>query len=115
MDIAEGDGSGLVLPLEVDLESVDEIERAAREIVGSDESVHLLLHAAGGISLGSVESLSAVDLDRMYAVNLRAAYVLTRALLPALKRDRGQVVFVNSSAAIRPRARMCSTHPRRPA
>ena len=45
--------------------------------------------------------LPAEDFDRLYRVNLRAPFVLTQDLLPALRRARGQVVFVNSSAGLR--------------
>jgi len=36
----------------------------------------------------------------MYRLNLRAPYLLTQRLLPLLRRARGQVVFVNSSAGL---------------
>jgi NADP-dependent 3-hydroxy acid dehydrogenase YdfG len=85
----------------VDLSAVDKIERAAGAIAQAGD-VDVLVHAAGAIRLGSSALLTAEDLDHLYAVNLRAPYVLTRELLPALRRRRGQVVFVNSSSASRP-------------
>jgi len=94
-------GDGAVVPLAVDLESVDEIENAAREVLARDDEVHLLVHSAGAITLGSIDAVTTESLDRMYAVNLRAAHALTQRLLPALRRGVGQVVFVNSSAAVR--------------
>jgi NAD(P)-dependent dehydrogenase (short-subunit alcohol dehydrogenase family) len=36
----------------------------------------------------------------MYRLNLRVPYLLTQRLLPLLRRSRGQVVFVNSSAGL---------------
>lgn len=62
--------------------------------------VDVLVHAAGVIALGTVEELPVEDFDRQYAVNVRAAYVLTQRLLPLLKAARGQVVFINSSAGL---------------
>jgi NADP-dependent 3-hydroxy acid dehydrogenase YdfG len=88
-------------PVVVDLADAVAIVRAAREVVHAG-ALHVLVHAAGVIQLGSTAELTADDLDHLYAVNLRAPYDLTRQLLPALKRERGQVVFVNSSAALRP-------------
>jgi len=90
-----------VTPVVVDLSVVEEIERAARDIAASG-SVDVLVHVAGIIRMGSSALLTAQDLDQLYAVNLRAAYVLTRQLLPSLRREQGQVVFVNSSSALRP-------------
>jgi NADP-dependent 3-hydroxy acid dehydrogenase YdfG len=63
--------------------------------------VDVLVHSAGEIALGSFESLSSSNFDHLYRVNLRAPYVLTQDLLPALRRAQGQVVFVNSSAGLR--------------
>jgi NADP-dependent 3-hydroxy acid dehydrogenase YdfG len=59
----------------------------------------VLIHSAGVFARGGVESGSLTDLDTAFNVNVRAPFLLTRALLPALKSARGQVVFVNSSVA----------------
>ena len=88
---------GGLRPITVDLEHTDGLESVSREILSRGEAVNLLMHSAGTISRGLVESAPAEELDRQYRVNLRAPFVLTRALLPALKRSRGQIVFVNSS------------------
>ena len=59
--------------------------------------------------LGRFDSVPPASFDRMYRVNLRAPFVLTQGLLPALRRARGQVVFVNSSAGSGRRRTMRST------
>jgi NAD(P)-dependent dehydrogenase (short-subunit alcohol dehydrogenase family) len=40
------------------------------------------------------------DLDAQYAINVRAPYILTKSLLPFIKSNQGQIVFVNSSAGL---------------
>ncbi len=60
----------------------------------------VLVHSAGCFMMGPLESEPVEDLDRLYRVNLRAPYLLTQLLLPALKERSGQVVFINSSAAL---------------
>src|SRR3990172_2647962 len=62
--------------------------------------VDLLLHCAGTITLGRMESAPLEAFDRRYRTNVRAPFALTQALLPMLKTRRGQVVFINSSAGI---------------
>jgi short-subunit dehydrogenase len=62
--------------------------------------VDVLVHAAGELRLGHIEAAGWGDLDEQYRVNLRAPFLLTKAMLPMLKRARGQVVFVNSTAAL---------------
>jgi NADP-dependent 3-hydroxy acid dehydrogenase YdfG len=85
-DIATDEGiRGLVARIESELGRVD-----------------VLVHAAGGTRLGNIEAAGWSDLDEQYRVNLRAPFLLTKAMLPMLKRARGQVVFVNSTAALSP-------------
>ncbi len=62
--------------------------------------VDILIQSAGVHFTGSIEHASPTDFDRLYQTNMRAPYVLTQALLPTLKKRRGQVVFINSSSGI---------------
>ena len=66
--------------------------------------VDVLVHAAGIVRLGHVETAAWGDLDEQYRINLRAPYLLTKSLLALLKESCGQVVFVNSSAGLVPGA-----------
>ena len=71
-------------------------DRLGKEIDGVD----VLVHSAGTISIGPVESLPVEELDRQYRVNLRAPYYLTQALLSKLRSRHGQIVFINSTAGM---------------
>jgi len=88
----------------VDLASDAGIADLVARLVRSGERVDVLVHAAGDYVVGNVEETPVEALDRLLRINLRAPYALTRALLPALRGARGQVVFVNSSAAMHPGA-----------
>jgi NADP-dependent 3-hydroxy acid dehydrogenase YdfG len=92
---------GEVTPLVADLESEEEVHEASRRILDHTGEVDVLIHSAGAIALGSVDSVSPAAFDRLYRINLRAPFALTQDLLPALRRARGQVVFINSSAGLR--------------
>ncbi len=93
-----------VLPYRVDLADDAAVGRFVRRVLRVEElegtPPSVLIHAAGVIRLGTVEASSVADLDLQYRVNVRVPYLLTQALLPALKRARGQVVFVNSGAGL---------------
>jgi short-subunit dehydrogenase len=65
--------------------------------------VHVLVHCAGTIAIGTTGESRAEDLNRLYRINLLAPYLLTRGLLPNLTACAGQIVFVNSSAGLRAR------------
>jgi NADP-dependent 3-hydroxy acid dehydrogenase YdfG len=62
--------------------------------------VDILIQNAGMYVRGSLENADIADLDRHFRTNVRAPYALTQALLPLLKVNRGQVVFINSSSGI---------------
>jgi short-subunit dehydrogenase len=77
--------------------AIDENIRELKARLERDfSSIHVLIHSAGGISIGAVESAPVEELDWQYRINLRAPYLLTQTLLPLLKAAHGQVVFVNS-------------------
>lgn len=98
-------GGGTATAIVADFERDGDVESSAGRI--SKEAgglVDVLVHSAGALWLGPTGSAPAAELDRLHRVNVRAPLLLTRALLPCLKTARGQVVFVNSSAALRPAA-----------
>lgn len=87
-----------------DLAVDDEVVELAARLMRDVRSIDILVHGAGVIWLGPLESATADQLDRHYRTNLRAPYVLTQGLLPALKSRQGQVLFVNSSAGLAAKA-----------
>lgn len=93
--------SGSVVPLVADLARDDDVHEASRRVLAETSRVDILVHSAGAIVLGAFESVPPADFDALYRVNLRAPFVLTQDLLPALRSAHGQIVFVNSSAGLR--------------
>jgi NAD(P)-dependent dehydrogenase (short-subunit alcohol dehydrogenase family) len=62
----------------------------------------VLHHNIGTSTRGGVAETAPEDWDRVMRVNLRSAYLLTRAALPGMRaRRRGVLIFVSSVAAIR--------------
>ena len=78
----------------LDLTDPDEIE-AACEIV---DELDVLVHNAGASIPGHVAESNVDEWRATFAVNVFGVVELTLALLPALRRARGQVVFINSGA-----------------
>ena len=97
-------GAGRFEVYEADLVVDAQIGPLADALRTGDGGVDVLVHSAGTISLGELETASVDDLDRQYAANIRAPYVLTQALLPALRASEGQIVFINSTAGLAARA-----------
>jgi short-subunit dehydrogenase len=89
---------------EADLVVDEQVAKLAEALRERREGVDVLIHSAGTISLGDFETASVDDLDRQYAANVRAPYLLTQALLPALRARKGQIVFINSTVCLAARA-----------
>jgi NADP-dependent 3-hydroxy acid dehydrogenase YdfG len=63
-------------------------------------NLDILIQNAAAYSAGNIADSEPTDFDKLYQTNIRAPYLLTRALLPLLRLRRGQVVFINSSSGI---------------
>jgi NADP-dependent 3-hydroxy acid dehydrogenase YdfG len=87
-----------------DLAVDNDVDRLVTEVRATHGGVDLLVHAAGVILPNDMIQASVHDFDRQYRVNVRAPYLLTQRLLPMLIERRGQIVFVNSSVAMRAKA-----------
>lgn len=81
-----------------------EVRQVTRRLEHDFGHVDILVHSAGMISLGRLESAPIEDLDSHYRCNVRVPYLLTQALLPRVRVCRGQIVFINSSAGTSARA-----------
>jgi NADP-dependent 3-hydroxy acid dehydrogenase YdfG len=90
-------------PLPADLDIDGEVARILANVQSGNGTLDTVVHCAGTIALGIVEQADVADFDAQYRANLRAPFVLTQALLPMLKASSGDVVFVNSTAALGPR------------
>jgi NADP-dependent 3-hydroxy acid dehydrogenase YdfG len=81
-------------------------DKDVRNLVGSIERnlrrVGFLVLCGGAIFHGTIEQATLDQFDLQYRSNLRCHYALSQAFLPLLRRQRGQIVFINSSAATRP-------------
>lgn len=64
----------------------------------------VFVHVAGGV-LGQkkrpLEDVPAADWDRIYDINVRGAFLVARAIVPAMKsRGSGKMVFISSGAGL---------------
>lgn len=82
----------------VDLSSEPDIRQVCEAIGRDFGKVDVLVHSAGIIALGPLETASVADFDRQYQINVRAPFILTQALLPMLKASQGHIIFINSSS-----------------
>ena len=87
-----------------DLRNLEDIERVKGQVEKESGSLDILVHSAGLYSRGAMSQVLVDEFDELYRANVRAPFVLTNALLPALRSNKGQIVFINSSTGISARA-----------
>jgi NAD(P)-dependent dehydrogenase (short-subunit alcohol dehydrogenase family) len=98
---AAATGDPAVRTYRADLADEANVRDLAAQVERDFGRVDVLFHGAGMIEIGSVASSPVEHFDRQYRTNLRAPYLLTQLLLSMLRAHSGQIVFVNSSAALR--------------
>jgi NAD(P)-dependent dehydrogenase (short-subunit alcohol dehydrogenase family) len=103
--LKEAEGmSHRLIPFGADLENDRQIRELVAGLGRAFEGIDILVHSAGVISLGNIEETAEDSFDRQFRINLRAPFLLTRALLPSLRSRKGQIVFINSSSGLRAKA-----------
>lgn len=88
-----------VFPCDVaDEQSVGSMARGVRRRFGV---VDVLINNAGAFAMAPFARTTVAEFDRMIAVNLRSAFLVTRAFLPAMvKQGRGDIFFTSSIAGL---------------
>ena len=89
--------SGSFHDLRCDLTEADQIARAGRQIIEHFGAPSIVVQNAGVFLLRSLEETRTEDLDRHLALNLRAPFLLARAVLPAMRSvGRGMHITLGS-------------------
>ena len=87
--------------IEADLGRDDAPAEAAKAALGAFGMIDILVNNAGVALIDPLISLSIADWDRTMAINLRAPFLLARALAPAMIAKRaGKIVNVSSQAGV---------------
>ena len=86
----------------VDVTDESAVAGVVAQILATHNRLDALVHTIGGYAGGiPLWNLDAATLDRMLALNLRAGYVLARAVLEPMRRQgSGSIVNVNAKAAL---------------
>ncbi len=87
-------------PLYMDLADPGSIEGGVADVLGAEGRIDVLVNAAGLDFIRSVPELTLEEWDNVINVNLRAPWLLARAVMPhMMERRGGQILNVASTAA----------------
>lgn len=104
-------GQAEFLPL--DVTSEEDCQRVAQTVLSSRLRLDVLVNNAGIGHVGTVLQTTGADLDRLYAVNVRGVFNVTRAFLPdMLKRKAGNIInlaSIGGVVGVRDRVAYCAT------
>ncbi|HUL90107.1 MAG TPA: SDR family oxidoreductase [Pseudolabrys sp.] len=105
---------GRALPLQCDVAVEADVERTAKTIVAELAGVRILVNGAAGYDPnGTVLDLTLSEWNRVFAVNVGGAFLMSRAILPAMiSEGGGSIIHIASqlgSVAAARRAAYCAT------
>ncbi|GAA4451928.1 SDR family oxidoreductase [Nibrella saemangeumensis] len=93
--VAEG---GRAFAHEVDISRQAEVQEVVSKIV-AEGPIHILVNNAGVAHIGTAESTTEADFDRIVSVNIKGVYNCLHAVIPHLKANGGGVILNMASVA----------------
>ncbi len=96
-DLINANG-GVAYAHKVDVSLQEEVVLAVNQIQAI-KPVNILINNAGVSHIGTVESTSEADLDRIYNVNIKGVYNCLHALIPRMKQNGGGSIVNMASIA----------------
>jgi NAD(P)-dependent dehydrogenase (short-subunit alcohol dehydrogenase family) len=99
--------------LPLDVTSEENCQRVAQTVVSAKSRLDILVNNAGIGHVGTVLQTTGADLDRLYAVNVRGVFNVTKVFLPdMLKRKSGNIInlaSIGGVVGVRDRVAYCTT------
>lgn len=93
----------LVTTYSCDLAKPEQIKETCLRIMETHRNVYGLVNNAGVYPFGGLQNTSEEDWDQTLAVNLKAAFLTTKHLLPALKKSKvARIINISSTAGLLP-------------
>ena len=105
LDKIKGDcqaaGAGDVIVLSHDLSEEKQCQLAVTETINHFKCLDVLVHSAGILINGGIETLSTEDYDKIMNINTRSAFIMTKLCTPHLISSKGSMVHVSSVTGLR--------------
>lgn len=97
--IMEFGGKGIALP--ADVSNPAEMKHAIRQLDAACGAPTLAVHSAGIMPTGTLLETSEKDWDRVYAVNVKGAFLMSKEVIPHMLREKkGSIILVSSITGV---------------
>ncbi|SIO64145.1 3-oxoacyl-[acyl-carrier protein] reductase [Bradyrhizobium erythrophlei] len=95
-----GGTGGKAIAIAADVSQADAVAQLVQRVNSEFGPVDILVNNAGIAITRGIDDLSEADFDRTIAVNLKAVFLCTQAVLPTMRAKRwGRIVNISSGAA----------------
>ncbi len=92
---------GRAIALAANVTQADEVSAAIKKLVEAFGLINVLVHNAGVMPMGTIDQTSEADWDRVYAVNVKGAYLCSREVIPIMRQHgRGSIVLMASITGV---------------
>ena len=88
----------------IDLADTASVEQGCAAILGKFSTVDVLVNDGalwGGLKVTPLEEIDSAEWDHVMNINVRGTYLMVKGLLPGLRKSKGSVINMASSAALR--------------
>jgi NAD(P)-dependent dehydrogenase (short-subunit alcohol dehydrogenase family) len=94
-------GNGKAEAIEHDVTREDHCERVAAAVHGAQAGLDVLMNNAGVGHVGTILTTSGADFDRVWGVNVRGVFNVTKVFLPRMiERGRGSIIHMASTTGV---------------
>jgi NAD(P)-dependent dehydrogenase (short-subunit alcohol dehydrogenase family) len=94
-EIAAARGQAIALPANVT--KTDDIAQAVARLVAAFGLPNVLVHNAAVMPEGTIDQTSEADWDRVFAVNVKGAYLTSREVIPLMRQAGGGSIILMAS------------------
>ena len=89
------------LTYRTDLNKLDDLEKTIKKIIQDNPEINGLVSNAGYGEFGPLENFSVNDISSFFSMNLTSHIIITKCLLPHLKKKEiGDIIFMGSEASL---------------
>ncbi|MBQ1244871.1 MAG: SDR family NAD(P)-dependent oxidoreductase [Clostridia bacterium] len=91
-----------IIPVRADLTKENEVRMAFNFVKGQTDSLYAILHFVGTYNLDSLLEIDERDFDRIFAVNVKTAYLINKVFLPLLEKGSRIIITTSELAPLDP-------------